>query len=90
MLYDDLVEVYEAFFWIGASRQFNDTGPQPITLTDIVTYLNDQGIQDRDERREFQRLIRALDVRFIKLSHEKMAKERERLSHKASSRKAKK
>lgn len=73
------------FFSLSAGRQFNETGVQPLTFAEITSFLNERRIFDLDERRECERYLRALDSKFMVLSHEKMARERERLMSKNSS-----
>lgn len=84
-LYPDLAETFAAFFELSAGRQFNETGVQPLPLSEILAYMNDRRILDLDDRVEFQRLIRAMDGKYLTLAHDKMGRERERLMAKSSS-----
>lgn len=64
---------------MGAGRQYNETGPQPIPHSEIIVYMNDVGIFGVDDRWEFIRYIRTLDGLYLKLSSERMQRERDRL-----------
>lgn len=85
MIFPDLVEVYEAFVLLGAGRGYNEAGPQPIPHSEIITYMNDRGVVNPDERLEFEQLLRTADSKYLDLVHEKIARERERLSKKQNS-----
>lgn len=76
--------MYEAFFLLSAGRQFNETGVQPITFSDIVAFLNDRRIEDLEERAEFQHLLRVMDGRYLELTQAKIQRERDRLKNKSS------
>lgn len=84
-LYPDLAFPFEAFFTLSLGRQYNEAGPQPLTYADMVLYLNDKNVPHGDDREEYMMYIRALDSKYIELSHEKMRKSRERLNKQSSS-----
>lgn len=84
-LYPDLYEIYDAFIWLSASRQFNETGPQPISYADVATLLDERHVYSGDERYEWRRYIRVLDTKFIELIRQKMERDREKLMNKSKS-----
>ena len=85
LLFQDVVYVYEAFFIVSAGRQYNESGPQPLLLTEILAYLNDRGIVEREERDEVLHYFRVLDAKYLDLSHQKIKKNRDRAMKKAES-----
>lgn len=83
-LYPDVVPAYEAFFTLSLGRLYNEAGPQPLSHLEIQLYLSSKGIVEPDEREEQFSYIRALDSKYLELSHEKMKKTRERLNKQSS------
>ena len=49
-LFRDLVWIWEAYMVLSTSRQNGMSGPQPISITDIHSYMLIEGIYDRDDR----------------------------------------
>jgi uncharacterized protein YutE (UPF0331/DUF86 family) len=64
---------------------YNEAGPQPLSYADVILYMNEHRILSPEEREEFSVYLRALDSRYIELSHEKIRKTREQLNRQASS-----
>lgn len=79
-VFDDLHELYEGFYHLSAGRGYNEVGPQPILISEVRGYMDELHLVNPDERVEFLRLLRALDSTYLRLAHERIARERERLS----------
>lgn len=84
-LFPDVITAYEGFFTLSLGRMYNEAGPQPISYSDINSYLDNKRIFESDERDEQFSYIRSLDAKYLELSHEKMKKTRERLNKKDAS-----
>lgn len=78
-LYDDLTEVYSSFSLLSSGRQYNEAGPQPLSMVDVVAMMNELKIWSIDDRLEFQRYIRVLDHTLLEMIHAKIKQDRERL-----------
>lgn len=50
---------------LSTSRQIGMSGPQPISLTDINSYCEFQGLADPEDRVEFLFHVQKLDVVFM-------------------------
>jgi hypothetical protein len=81
-LYEDLEDVFTSFFWLNAGRGFNEVGPQPLPLAEIFSMASDMGLEGREERMEYMRLIRAMDQKYLSISFDQIEKEREKLRNK--------
>lgn len=70
-LYDDLVPVWEAFWFLHSSRPVGmDVGA--ISLTEIIAYWRElHGVSGRSDLVEKVHLIRAMDMKFLELNREK-------------------
>jgi hypothetical protein len=64
-LFRDATWVWEGFTTLSGSRQMGYAGPQPLNLSEMLSYLDFRGIRDSDEREEFIHLVQALDRRFV-------------------------
>lgn len=64
---------------IGAGRQFNRAGMQPIPITEVQGYLNLAGIWDPEEALKVLRLVQQMDV--VALKHYTKQRERENNRH---------
>lgn len=64
-LFPDLVWIWEGYTMLSSSRQWGMSAPQPISLREMLSYLDFQGIDDLDERSEFIHLCLFLDRRFM-------------------------
>jgi hypothetical protein len=62
------VDYLEAYFCLSASRQYNESGRQPLQIDQILAYLTGfLGISGVDKRMEYLTLIQALDQ--VALAH---------------------
>lgn len=61
----DWMIVWESWKAVDSSRQSSGFGPCPVSVQDIVAYLDLICIDDAEERLQFFRLIKALDVQWL-------------------------
>lgn len=78
-----LLWVQHAFCSLSRCRTVNETGPQPMTFTDILAYCELQGIFDEESRQDLIFFLTELDIRYLKHSHEQIRKSREDAERKA-------
>lgn len=64
--YDDLADIWRAFFELCASRTAGQMSMNPIQPTNIVAWLDMSGVIDIEERRRYYELITILDVNYLK------------------------
>ena len=57
-----LEPIWGAFLDLHGSRRSGFSGPEPIAMADIVAAIDLEGVVDVAERREWLRIIRALDM----------------------------
>lgn len=70
----DCIDYYDAFRFLGASRIWNQVGPQAIPISEINSYVKDSlGIRDLEERQKYIRLINRMDSVELNYLHEKRA-----------------
>lgn len=67
----DCIRYFDAFRLLGASRIWNQVGPQAIPLSEIESYLNLNGITTRETRLKYVRLIKSLDLVELRYIQEK-------------------
>jgi len=67
-IFSDYVWVWEAFLTLSSSRQMGMSSPQPISLSEIKTYIDLYKIDDRDEVDELIYLVQHLDHVFVAAS----------------------
>lgn len=66
-LFEDLVPVWDAFWFLSGSRTENGTIP----VSEMVAYLRDvRGEKDKDALQEKVTLIRAIDLKFLELTRQ--------------------
>jgi len=61
-LYFDMAFYYEAFWELSSHRTSNGMGPNPLALTEIVSYCS---MYEVDDKPLFARFMRACDATFI-------------------------
>lgn len=64
-LYPDLEWIWEGYTVLASSRQMGMSGPQPISLTEMLSFLDFACIEDREERAEFVHLCQHVDRIFM-------------------------
>lgn len=62
---------FDAFRFLGASRLWNEVGPQPIPASEMFAYLDGFQIKGMEEREKYLKFIQALDGVELKLFYEK-------------------
>jgi len=70
VLYSDLWPVWNAFAQLCSRRQ-SGFGPCPLSMGDIVLWLDENGISGTGRRRWYIKLIIALDNHWLKKAGEK-------------------
>jgi hypothetical protein len=61
----------EAFQSLSAARSNGFSGAEPIAISEIVAYLNLEGVTDPQERRRFLNLVQLLDSEWMKFHRER-------------------
>lgn len=79
--------VWWAWIDMNRLRKFNEAGPQPITHEEIVSFASLHGLCQNEDIRDLRFFIPRLEERFIEISLDKMAKKREELRSRNSSKK---
>ena len=64
--YEDLIDVWRGFFELSASRTQGSMSMNPIQPTNIVAWLDINGVIDIEERRRYYELITILEVNYLK------------------------
>lgn len=64
-LFGDLQWIWEGFMVLSSSRQIGMSGPQPIQMTEVLSYCEYQDLRDRDEREEFLHHVQKMDLVFM-------------------------
>ena len=64
-IWNDLVWVWEAYAFLSSARQIGFSGPQPLTLSEMLAYADYRGINAVDEREELLVLVQHLDRVFM-------------------------
>lgn len=57
----DCIDYYDAFRFLGASRMWNQVGPQPIPVSEIMSYLTGMGVTNLEDRERYLRHIKDMD-----------------------------
>jgi hypothetical protein len=83
-LYPDLVRIWQGFMDLHKTRQIA-FGPSAIPISEIIIWLDYQGITDIDERQECYELILAMDAAWLDWARTKQ-KERDKQNANARSR----
>lgn len=78
--------MWEAWVTLARSRQASANGPQPISITDAVVYLQSVGYS-RSAQRDILWLVQAIDAEYLQLM-EKERNARSRTSNQRGARKA--
>lgn len=64
-IFTDLIWVWEGFLTLSSARQLGFNGPQPISLSELLAFLQYRGIEDPEDREEFVTLVQSLDQVFM-------------------------
>ena len=64
-LFRDLHWIWEAYMSLSASRQAGMAGPQPISITEVLSYCEFQGITNPDDREELLHHVHLMDRIFM-------------------------
>lgn len=64
-LWADLVWIWEAYIHLSTSRQLGFSGPQPLSISEVLAYADFRGIHNLDEREELLHHVQALDQIFM-------------------------
>jgi hypothetical protein len=73
LLRADCLDCKKAFHLLSGQRQSDQTGPQPIAISEIESYLRLKRIDDEDEIDTYLEAITALDALWLENVREKMA-----------------
>jgi hypothetical protein len=63
-LFSDLLWIWEGFMVLSSLRQVGMSGPQPLAMSDILSYAKYERIDDPEERVEFLHHVQKLDLVF--------------------------
>lgn len=64
----DCIKYYEAFGYLGSSRNWGEAGPNPIAVSEVAAYVTDiLGIEDSTTKLKYLRLIQKMDR--VELAH---------------------
>lgn len=61
------IEYYDAFCLLGASRIWDQVGPQPLQISETVALLDGMGIRNYDQRERYIRYVRKMDS--VEMAH---------------------
>jgi hypothetical protein len=64
-LFSDLSWIWEGFMVLSVSRQIGMSGPQPITMSDVLAYCDFEQVRHPDDREEFLHHIQKLDQLYM-------------------------
>ena len=64
--HDDLLDIWQAFFELSASRTAGYTGADPLSPANIKAYLDIHSVIDSDDRRRYYELLTAMDLEFMR------------------------
>lgn len=78
-----LLWVTGAFVSLSRTRVVNETGPQPMNISDIRSYCELVGIFNEEDRRDLLHFLTELDIVYLRHSHAKIEKNREDSRRKA-------
>lgn len=82
-LYRDLEWIWKAFTSLSTTRVVNESGPQRIRYSDLLSYLELTGRIDQDDKQKAMRLIPPLDEYYVNYIHKEREKEFKKLQSKA-------
>ena len=60
-----------AFNTLGRSRQYGMSGPQPVTLAEMVAYFQIHGIDDCETQKRYVRVLQDMDEVYLNFMAEK-------------------
>lgn len=72
----DSTKYRKAFSRVSAAREFSEVGPQSVTVTEVLSYMNLIGEYDPSEREVYLNHIQAMDAVFLDYMRKKMEKDR--------------
>lgn len=64
---------WHCFQALNRRRLINDSGPQPITVAELVAYADLMHIRDLDDREDLLRFVGAMDQVFLEDAYKKRA-----------------
>ena len=74
--------VWEAFCALSRCRLTNQTGPQPIQMSEVAAYCGLASIERPDDIDDILFFVTELDLVWCKHTHEKIVREREKQARK--------
>lgn len=75
--------IWESFAILSRTRLVNEAGPQPITVQELHAYCLLEGRYDEEQRRELLHHITLLDIEWLRVTHAKIATNREKAREEA-------
>lgn len=75
-LRDGCIEYLDAFRLLSAVRIWGESGPQPIQITEMSSYLDELEVTSTDERLKYIRMLRKLDRHELGLIRAQLDKQR--------------
>jgi len=78
-----LLWVTSAFVALSRTRLVVETGPQPMTFSDILAYCELMQIIDEEDRRDLVYFLTELDIIYLRHSHAKIEQGREKAEREA-------
>jgi hypothetical protein len=78
-----LLWVTSAFVSLSRARIVNETGPQPMNISDIRSYCELTGIFNEEDRRDLLHFLTEMDIIYLRHAHSKIEKGREEAKRKA-------
>ena len=73
-LFPDLLWVWEGFITLSRCRGNNESGPQPITVSEINAYAEYRNIDGDYERKTFLKYVGELDDKYLAHKYDERAK----------------
>lgn len=78
----NLLWVWDAFCILSRCRLTNQTGPQPIQVSEVDAYCDLTGIEHPNDLDDLLFFVTELDIVWLKRTHAKIAREREKAARK--------
>lgn len=85
-LFPDLNWIWEAYDLLSEKRVHNESGPQPIPMSEILSYADYVGITGSIRRDDFLRLVSVMDRVTLKHRYDVINSERQKQLQKAKQR----
>lgn len=64
--FDDLQNVWQAFFELSASRKAGYSSIDPLAIAEVLAWLDIHGVIELGERRHYYELLMVLDMTYIR------------------------